>query len=221
MTAHLMLDVFSDIACPWCFIGKRRLEKATAGGPSVDVHWRAYQLQPNIPPEGVEAGPFFREKFGGEARLKQIWERVASVGAGEGIRFDFAGQKKVVNTRLGHEAVVFASKTGHGSHAKEALFKGNFEEGEDIGRLDVVVELLKRHEVPVDLAELRRALADGDARGTVQSDLDLGRSLGVSGVPLFVRGLDKVREGGAEAVSGAQEVAVFQSFLAKPPKATA
>lgn len=213
MSNPLTLDVFSDLACPWCFIGKRRLEQALGPDAPVQVRWRAYQLQPGLPPEGVAAKPFFEQKFGGPARLKQIFEHVQGVGAGVGIAFDFLGQERAPNTRLAHEAVKFAQAKGQGSAAKEALFHGHFEAREDIGRIAGIEELLRRREVGVDLAALRAALEVGTHRGEVERDLSLAQELGISGVPLFIANLEGLDEGKAVAISGAQEVPVFKRFL--------
>lgn len=205
----LQLDVFSDIACPWCFIGKRRLEMVLADEPGpVEVRWRAYQLSPDLPAEGVDAAEYFAKKFGSLERIRQIQGRVAEVGLGDGIRFDFEAQRRASNTRLAHRLVKLAARRGLGSDAKEALFRGHFEEGIDVGSLEACLGLFEKHGVAIDPAVLRQEIADGEGDAEVQVDLQLAQQIGVTGVPFFIGN-------GIVAMSGAQDPATFRRFLAK------
>jgi predicted DsbA family dithiol-disulfide isomerase len=202
------LDVFSDIACPWCFIGKRRLEAALAGEPAgaVQVRWRAYQLMPDLPPEGLEATAYFRKRFGSDQQIREMHERVAAIGAGEGIHFAFEKRGRLVNTRLGHQLVKLAERRGLADQAVEALFRANFEEGADVSVLDEALAVFERQGVAIDPLALRAEVAEGEGLAAVLVDLNLGRQLGVSGVPFFLGN-------GVVAVSGAQDTAVLRRFL--------
>lgn len=200
----MQLEVFSDVACPFCFIGKRRLTVALEGFSQalVDVRWRAYLLQPGLPAEGVDALPFYRAKFGGERAMQAAFERVAAMGRPQGIAFDFAAMKRAPNTRLAHRALKVCERLGAGSQALEALFRAHFEEGADVGRLDHVVAALERHGVPLDMRQLQEDLASGAGAADVEADLARGAALGVGAVPLFLlhtRGKPLIVEGAQPA----------------------
>jgi len=214
------LDVYSDVACPWCFIGKRRLDQALAKLPEAErptVRWHAYQLQPEFPVgEAKPARAMLEAKFGGAARFAQMFERVQGIAAQEGIRYDLDGQQ-AVNTGLAHRAVAVARTHGRESAAVDAFFSAFFEQGQNLADVDVVAAILARvlDGVPgTDAAALAQQLRDGAGADDVQADLKDGRLLGVSGVPFFV--LDE-----RLAMSGAQEVSTFLSFLAEGRRRTA
>lgn len=193
----ITLDVWSDLVCPWCFIGKRRLETALAHEPAdaVEVRWHAFQLQPDIPVEGVDAEPYFRAKFGSAEQVGEMQRRVAAVAAGEGLAFDFAAQRRAPNTLLAHRAVKLAPDP---DAAIEVLFRAHFEEGEDIGDRDTVLRLVDG----ID-AEALDAGAGADA---VANDLAAAAEIGVNGVPFFVAG-------GRVALSGAHEPELLRRLL--------
>lgn len=206
--APVLLDVFSDLACPWCFIGKRRLEKALADEPpgAVEVRWRAYLLQPDLPAEGVDAEPFFVRKFGSAARMRQLFEHVTGVGRGDGIRFAFDRMKRAPNMRLGHQLVNLAGRRGLASEAEEALFRAHFEEGANLSELGEALAAFERHGVAIDPELLRQEVADGEGLEEVAVDLSLAQRLGVTGVPFFLGN-------GVVGVSGAQEPATLRRLL--------
>ena len=203
----LVLDVFSDIACPWCLIGKRRLARALEGREgAVRVRWRAYQLMPELPPEGTDAATLFARKFGGPQQMRAMFERVEGIARAEGLDVDLAAQPRVPNSRLAHRVLQLAQAAGHGDAAVEALFQGQFVERVDVTRVEVLDDLLARHAPAVDRTVLLSALADGGGAAEVDADLALARRLGVTGVPFFVGN-------GAFGLSGAQEVETFRRFL--------
>jgi predicted DsbA family dithiol-disulfide isomerase len=193
----ITLDVWSDLVCPWCFIGKRRLETALAEEPpgAVEVRWHAFQLQPDIPVEGVDAEPYFRAKFGSAEQIGEMRRRVSAEAAREGLQFDFAAQRRAPNTLLAHRAVKLAPDP---AEAIEALFRGHFEQGEDIGDRDTVLRLVEG--VDPD------ALDAGAGADAVANDLDAAREIGVTGVPFFVAG-------GRVALSGAHEPALLGKLI--------
>jgi predicted DsbA family dithiol-disulfide isomerase len=184
----LTLDLYSDLVCPWCYIGSRRLARALAREPagSVRVRLRAFELQPELPSEGVPAIPFYTTKFGSEARMRQAFARVTDIGRGEGIRFDFDRLQRAPNTRLAHRVLALVEREGLATRAAQAFFAGHFEEGADLAQEGELLELLRRHDVPLDAADLRRRLAAGEGDAEVDLDLEHGRQLGIQGVPAFI-----------------------------------
>jgi predicted DsbA family dithiol-disulfide isomerase len=192
------LDVWSDLVCPWCYIGKRRLAAALAAEEpgSVLVRWHAFQLQPDLPPEGVDAERYFAAKFGGEDRVRAIHDRVTAVGHEAGLELRFDRQQHAPNTRLAHRAVKLA---GDEEAAIETLFAAHFTEGEDIGDPETLLRLLPA----VDPDALQR----GDGETAVDDDLDVAAQIGVTGVPFFVAA-------GRVAISGAHEPDLLRKVIA-------
>ena len=206
------IDVVSDVICPWCFIGKRRMEKALALLP-VDkrpsIRWRSYQLQPDAP-EGIStpAKAQLEKKFGGARRFEELFTHVRRAGEADGIHFDIDKQQSC-NTRLAHRAVAIALAHGRQDAAVEGFFSANFEQGKNLADIDVVVAILLealRDIALVDEAAVRAALAQGGGADEVDLDLVQARELGVTGVPFFVLD-DRL------AISGAQDPATFLKFL--------
>ena len=203
----MKIEIFSDIACPWCFIGKRRLERALAtSAAQAELNFRAFQLQPGLPAEGVPAADFFERKFGGKARVRGIFERVAQVGRDEGIAFDFDKQQRAPNTELAHRVIRFASYRKLGAPTVEALFRGYFELGVNLCELSELIALLERESVGLDSNELREAMAAGVGKDEVATDLALAREYGIGGVPLFI--FDQ-----RYTVEGAQPVEQFERLI--------
>jgi predicted DsbA family dithiol-disulfide isomerase len=197
--AATTVDVWSDLVCPWCYIGKRRLARALeqeAPG-SVAVRWHAFQLQPDVPVEGVDAEPYFNSKFGGPERVAEMHQRVTDIAAGDGLDFHLERQKRAPNTLLAHRATKIHPDP---QHAIETLFRAHFTDGEDIGDRDTIVRLLP----DLDAGALDR----GDAADLVAEDLRMAQEIGIQGVPFFVAGM-------RVAVSGAQEPDVLRQLLAE------
>jgi predicted DsbA family dithiol-disulfide isomerase len=192
------LDVWSDLVCPWCYIGKRRLTAALAEEEpgSVFVRWHAFQLQPDLPTEGVDAERYFAAKFGGEERVRAIQERVRAVGEDVGLELRFDRQQHAPNTRLAHRATKLARDE---EAAIETLFAAHFTDGENIGDPETLLRLLP----DLDADALQRG--DGDA--AVHDDLDVAAQIGVTGVPFFVAA-------GRVAISGAHEPELLRQVIA-------
>ena len=197
----LRIDVISDVVCPWCYIGKRRLERALElfdgggeGEPAVEVQWLPFQLNPQLPADGVERSEYVARKFG--ARAKDIYARVADVGRSVGIEFAFDRISRQPNTVPAHQLIALAGLHAKQDEMVESLFRAYFLEGVDLTRLDNLVALARQ--VGVDGEAASACLSDAAQRQTVLADESRAHALGVSGVPFFIfnRRL---------AVSGAQE----------------
>jgi predicted DsbA family dithiol-disulfide isomerase len=205
----MKIEIFSDVACPWCFIGQRRLERALgASRTDAELTFRAFQLQPGLPVAGVPADAFFERKFGSRERMLSIFERVTHIGRGEGIAFDFAKQKRAPNTELAHRVIRLASSRQQAPATVEALFRGYFEQGANLCDLSAIASLLTSEQVDLDCAELVDRLAAGEGKAEVANDLRLAGEYGIGGVPLFI--FDQ-----RYAVEGAQPVEHFERMLDK------
>lgn len=201
----MIIDVFSDTICPWCLIGKRRLERALAQRPELDVRirWHGFQLNPWMPTEGMERGDYLAAKFG-ERDATGIYENIRRIGAAEGIDFRFDLIPRTPNTLQSHRLVRFAATQGRQNETVEALFQAYFIEGRDIGKLDVLVEVGAAAGLPAD--EVRAWLGSGAGEEAVVAEDSEARRMGIQGVPLFI-------VAGQYAISGAQEPEYFLPLL--------
>lgn len=186
---RLTVDVVSDVVCPWCYIGKRQLESAIAlwsqrhPDVRVDVSWHAFQLNPDIPAEGIARDDYLLRKFG-SADTRQLYARVAAAAEAVGLAMDFERIARQPNTLPAH-ALIAAAPAGVQQQAMvEELFRGYFAEGVDLGLRDSLLDLAGRAGMPRDAAAA--AIDDRDALDAIaQVERDL-RGQGVSGVPLFI-----------------------------------
>jgi predicted DsbA family dithiol-disulfide isomerase len=181
--ASIQVEVFVDLVCPWCYLGKRRLDAAVErfGGP-VDVRYRAFQLQPGLPPEGMPSDEYFAQRFGSPATVESMHARVRAEGEHDGIAFAFDSMERFPNTYLAHRALALAAGASAQAAAAEALFSAYFERGVDIGDLDAVTASVAAAGAPVD----RDDLASGGGSESVDADLAVARELGINGVPFFI-----------------------------------
>ena len=202
----LTIDVVSDVVCPWCYIGKRKLEAALASPeaaqlPPVQIRWHAFQLNPDLPAEGVSRKAYLEEKFGGPERASAIYERVRAAGRSVGLELNIDGITRQPNTLAAHALIAFAQQEGaDGSDLKERLLKAYFIENRFIGDLDVLVEIAT--EAGLDAAAARAFLESPAAQSAVAQSDQEARRMGISGVPFFIFNR-KV------AVSGAQDPAAL------------
>ena len=182
----MQIDVISDTVCPWCFIGKRRLDAAVAQrpDPGIQVNWRPYQLDPNVPREGVERRAYFRAKFGDGERVKGMSETLVTYGAELGIAFAFDKAEKRPNTIDSHRLIRWASSVGVQDAVVEALFKAYFEQGRDIGDAAVLTSVAADCGMDAELVE--ELLASEADRELVLREAGLAGQMGVQGVPAFV-----------------------------------
>ena len=183
---NLAVDVISDVICPWCYIGKRRLEKAIAaleGQHDVRVRWHPFQLNPTMPKEGVSRREYRIEKFGGWERSQELDAKVIAVGESEGIQFSFDKSERTPNTVDAHRLIWLADKHGCQDAVVEALFVAYFAEGKDISNrqtlIDVVVEAGLERQI------VEAMLNSDEGMDVIAVAGEMSRRNGVSGVPLF------------------------------------
>ena len=204
----ITVDVVSDVVCPWCFIGQKRLDKAVEAVPevAVDIHWRPYQLDPTIPPQGKDRKQYMLDKFGSEERIRQIHERIEPLGAAEGIAFDFGAIEVAPNTLDAHRVIRWAGTAGDGVQNRlvRRLFQLNFEEGANIGDHAVLVEAAR--EAGMDAAVVETLLPTEADRDTVMGEIGTAARMGITGVPCFLLQ-------GKYAVMGAQDTATLADAI--------
>jgi predicted DsbA family dithiol-disulfide isomerase len=195
MPASPAIAVYSDVICPWCFVGKRRLERAVREvGAEASVTWLPFELNPDMPPDGLERATYRARKFGAE-RSRELDANMTALGKEEGIAFAFDRIARTPNTRKAHALIAHASRLGRADAVVEALFVAYFEEARDIGSDDVLADIAARH--GLDRTEALRAIADPQLRAEVVAHEGEAAGLGVSGVPFFL-------VEGQWAISGAQ-----------------
>jgi predicted DsbA family dithiol-disulfide isomerase len=181
----LSVDVVSDVVCPWCFIGKRRLEKAAGiSAVPLGIRWRPYQLDPTIPPEGKSRRAYLEGKFGSLDRIRTMHERIAEIGAAEGIAFAFDRIAVSPNTLDAHRLIHWAKEAGAEGAVVEALFRAYFVEGRDIGDHAVLAEVAAAAEM--DGGAVASRLASSEDREAVRQEIDWARQIGITGVPTFI-----------------------------------
>jgi predicted DsbA family dithiol-disulfide isomerase len=187
----IQLDVVSDVMCPWCYIGKRRLEQAldqvAAGGEvEVELRWRPFQLDPTLPQEGRDRREYLETKFGGPERADEIYERIRQAGLEEGLEFDFAAIGVSPNTIDAHRVIRWASNEGQEVQDKlvEKLFRDFFMEGANIGKHEVLVEAAR--EAGMDESVVAALLATDQDREAVSEEIAVAQQMGVTGVPCFI-----------------------------------
>jgi len=204
----MQIDVVSDTVCPWCFIGKRRLARALEMRPEIafDVQWRPYQLDPNIPREGVDRGSYMKAKFGDGPRVAAMSESLKAEGLREDISFAFEKIDRRPNTIDSHRLIRWAANAGIQDAVVERLFAAYFLEGRDIGDPGVLEFLAS--DVGMDSIEVAALLADDADRAAVEREAKLAGEMGITGVPTFIFASKYV-------ISGAREAEVLVKVIDK------
>lgn len=198
----MLIDIVSDTICPWCYIGKKRFERAVAesGRSDIMVAWRPFQLNPDMPTDGMARDAYLKLKFGGSDRSRQIYRAIAENGAEEGIEFQFDRIQRTPNTVNSHRLIHWSGPRGFQDEVVDSLFQAYFEEGRDIGSTGTLIECAVR--AGVDEKEARDFLESDEIRQEVVAADVYARRMGVSGVPCFIVNRKY-------AVSGAQPPAAF------------
>jgi predicted DsbA family dithiol-disulfide isomerase len=182
----MQIDIVSDTVCPWCFIGKRRIERAMALRPDVkfDVSWRPYRLDPSIPREGVDRRAYLKAKFGDSPRTTAMGDAIRTEGESEGITFAFDKIARSPNTLDSHRLIRWAASAGVQNEVVEGLFQAYFIEGQDIGSSAVLSEVAGKAGMD---GELVATLLSGDADlESIEREAGLANEMGITGVPTFI-----------------------------------
>jgi predicted DsbA family dithiol-disulfide isomerase len=199
MSTHqpVRIDVVSDIVCPWCFIGKHRLEKAIALNPEipVEVHWRPYFLNDWIPREGISREQYLTTKFGSPERYKGIAQRVSAAAAAEGLTYAMDKISRQPNTLDAHRLIRWADKIGKAAEMKQRLMDLYFTEGADLTSHTVLAQAAA--DIGLDAEATRKALASDKDVAEIEREALSAKEAGIDGVPCFIFG-------GKFAISGAQ-----------------
>lgn len=194
------LDIVSDVMCPWCFVGKRRLEKALENidsNISVEINWLPFQLDATLPPEGKDRQLYLSDKFGGKENADKFYKTIKQAGDDEGIDFDFDAIKVSPNTLDAHRLIAWAGQQGDEPQNQmvELLFKAYFQDGKNIGDHAVLTEIATK--AGMDAEQVAARLKSEDGLLETRQAIDHAQQIGVSGVPCFI--FD-----GKYGVSGAQ-----------------
>ena len=204
----ITLDVFSDPICPWCFIGKKRLDAALASRPDipVTVRWRAFQLNPDMPPAGMDRQRYLSAKFGGADRASEVYGHIKKVGDQVGIDFQFDRIERTPNTLQAHRLIRFAQRPeiAKGETLVPILFRMYFLDGQNVGDTDMLLNAAE--EAGMDRDATKAYLDTTEDADEVQAEDVFARRLGIGGVPCFI--ID-----GKYALSGAQEPEAFGPLL--------
>jgi len=194
----LCIDVYSDVICPWCYVGKRRLERALKewnGSMPVKISWKPFQLNPAMPKSGMDRQRYLEAKFGGPEAAQSIYDHVAAAGAAERIPFAFDRISRTPNTLAAHCLIWLAGHQGKQDEMVEMLFRRYFVEGSDIGNVETLAQAAA--DVGFDRTAIEGCLAGDEGGNEVQAEEAAGRRLGIRAVPYFVLN-------GGHVLSGAQ-----------------
>ncbi len=208
MTDQIKLDILSDPICPWCYIGKANLDRALAEHPDhpFAIEWHPFQLNPDMPAEGMDRRAYLEGKFGGKEGAVRAYAPVVEHAKAAGLSIDFEAMKRTPNTLNAHRLIHWAGIEGRQTAAVSALFKAYFEEGRDIGDPEVLADIADG--IEMDAAVVQKLLAsDADVEAIRQRDAH-SRQMGVNSVPTFI-------VAGKHAVPGAQPPELWHKVIAE------
>lgn len=203
MGQPLTIDVVSDVVCPWCFIGKRRLDSAIEGQADIEVRYQPYRLDPTLPSEGLDRAAYMRAKFGA-APLDDMQRKLIDLGTPVGINFRFDQIHRSPNTLDCHRLILWAGSAGVQSEVVDDLFSRYFERGEDVSNHETLIAAAS--DAGLDGDQVRDLLKSDEDRDLIVSEDDRARKMGIEGVPCFI-------VGGRYALLGAQEPAILRQVF--------
>ena len=208
MQEFITVDIVSDVACPWCYVGKRRLETALKHwkGVPVIVNWHPYQLDATIPQEGYDRNTYLSNKFGNLERATEMTTHLTEVGAEEGITFNFGDQWLAVNTLILHQLLHVAGEEGFKDALKERFLKAYFEENLHLNQTTILIDLMA--EFGWDAKKTKQVIADDTIADQVKQEIAQQQQRGVTGVPFFIIN-------NKYGISGAQPPKVFLDAFAQ------
>jgi predicted DsbA family dithiol-disulfide isomerase len=204
----ITLDIISDPICPWCYIGKARLDQAIAeaGIDPFDISWRIFQLNPTMPPDGMDRKEYLETKFGGPKGADQVYSRIRQTATESGLDLDFDGIKRTPNTFDAHRLIRWAKTTGNQTAVMQELFHRYFEKGEDISDHEVLLDVAST--AGMERPVVAKLLASDADRDTLAQEEESARGMGVGGVPCFI--VD-----GRYVLQGAQDVETWKKVIAE------
>ncbi len=204
--ARLSIEVVHDLVCPWCYLGIRRLFRSLTRRPDlrVDLTWRPFLLNPDMPRAGMPRADYVVRKFGGEERARRLYGSIAEIGRSEGLMFRFDRIRRTPCSLDAHRAVRWAARFGRAPEMVEAIFAAHFSDGRDIGDASVLAAIAQS--CGLRSAALRAFLTGDDEIDAVHADNLRAHRLGINGVPCFV-------VAGTHAIAGAQEPEVIERLL--------
>ena len=200
------VDIISDPICPWCYIGKKRFERALEKQHIINptIRWRAFQLNPEMPTIGMDREEYLINKFGSIEKASSLYKNIFDEGQKEEINFNFDKIHITPNTFQAHRLIHFASNYGLQNKIVDDLFKSYFCKGEDIGSIEILIKISMKNGIPQKLAG--DLLKGKEQIENVNLELSSARKMGVNGVPVFIFN-------SKEIVSGAQETEIFNNVL--------
>ncbi len=206
--ATVTLDILSDPICPWCYIGKSNLDRALAAVPDHPfvVQWHPFQLNPEMPPEGMDRRAYLEAKFGGQEGAVKAYLPVAEKARDAGIEINFEAMRRTPNTLDAHRLIHWAGIERKQHEVVDALFRAYFVEGRDIGDAEVLGDIADG--IGMDASVVLRLLASDADREDIQRRDALGREMGINSVPTFI-------VAGKHAVPGAQPTELWQKVIAE------
>jgi predicted DsbA family dithiol-disulfide isomerase len=204
--ARLSIEVVHDVVCPWCFLGTRRLLRTLRRRPDllVELTWRPFLLNPDMPRAGMARPDYVVRKFGGEDRARRLYATISQIGQSEGVLFRFERIRRTPSSVDAHRLVRFASRYGRADAVVEALFSAHFTDGLDIG--DISILTATAHACGLEGTPVRRYLAGDADTDVIHAENLRAHRLGINGVPCFV-------VSGRHAIAGAQEPEVIERLL--------
>jgi len=210
MPGRFIIDVVSDVICPWCFLGKRRLDAALARIEDLDVlvRWRPFMLDPTIPPEGLDRQDYMLAKFGPE-RLKTIHDPLIAAGEELGVPFDFDAITRTPNTLDAHRLIRWAHTVERQHETAERLFMAYWSEGQDVSDRDVLARCAG--DAGINAAQIRELLDSAQDVEETKAEIQHATSIGVTGVPTFILGQ-------SYALVGAQSPEVLADAIGRVAK---
>jgi predicted DsbA family dithiol-disulfide isomerase len=204
----ITIDIVSDVACPWCYVGKKHLEKALSQLPNkkVTINWHPFELDPTIPAEGIDRETYFTNKFGSMDRFDSMTQRLKQVGKNAGIDFKFDQMTAAIRTLPLHQLIHVANKEGFGAYLKEAFLAAYFEKGLDLRKIENITQVLEPF--GWEQAKIKSIMEDQQIAYWVTQEIRHYQNLGVTGVPFFIFN-------NKYGVSGAQPPEAFIEMIEK------
>lgn len=209
----IQLDIISDPVCPWCYIGKRRLERAIAEAAEnpFAIVWRMFRLNPEMPPEGMDRRAYLETKFGGPEGAKRVYDAIDEAGRAEGIDWSLDRIARAPQTLDAHRLIRWAAAEGVENRVVDAIFRAYFHDGEDISDRETLVRIAA--DAGMDGAMTRRLLDSDADREELLAEEAEARRMGVSGVPCFVIGARHVVQGAQDSETWGRIIRELNSLV--------